>query len=192
MEERMSTLHRTKSTFDSPYQRQEEEEESDEEESDEEESDEEEVSEEETDEEEEEEENANDEARRAIALVKRPKLLTYEELAERKRNKFLQRNLLVQQQQMMQRHQLTYSPKELLESMDMEKAKLSDEARAFLSMKPLTMNERKNKQVSFRARESLRERDCFCVDLISFDLFCLIQITLFTVYSSSSAHAYLR
>ena len=183
----MSTLHWTKSTFDSPYQRQEEEEESDEEESDEEE-----VSEEETDEEEEEEENANDEARRAIALVKRPKLLTYEELAERKRNKFLQRNLLVQQQQMMQRHQLTYSPKELLESMDMEKAKLSDEARAFLSMKPLTMNERKNKQVSFRARESLRERDCFCVDLISFDLFCLIQITLFTVYSSSSAHAYLR
>ena len=99
----------------------------------------------EEDEEEEEEEEEDDEAENPNDNddnTKRRdpnKPLSYEEIAEKKRRNFTQRNLEIQRKTALQNAQMSYSAHDVLKNMDEDaNVGMTDEARAFLSMKPLT------------------------------------------------------
>ena len=101
--------------------------------------------EEEDEEEEEEEEEEDDEAENSNdnddSTKRRDpnKPLSYEEIAEKKRKIFTQRNLEIQRKTALQNAQMSYSAHDVLKNMDDDaNAGMTDEARAFLSMKPLT------------------------------------------------------
>ena len=94
-------------------------------------------------EEEEEEEDANDEDNDNTN-----KPLSYEEIAEKKRQLFTQRNLEIQRKTALQNAHMTYTTRDVLKAMDDGDAAtgMSAEAKAFLSMKPMTaMSRQKNK-----------------------------------------------
>ena len=93
----------------------------------------------EDEEEEEEEEETNDRA---------SKPSSYEEIAEKKRQLFVRRNEEIQRKTALQNaSSMSYSAHDLLKSMDEDEAGMTDEAKAFLSMKPLTTVDRQKNKV---------------------------------------------